>query len=436
MTIYGGANGSGAAQNDTWILTNANGVGSPAWTKLSPTDAAPPRRSHTAMYDPVSNEMVIFGGTSQLPLTFTDDHVFVLTKANGLQSGATWSQAGPVPRNHPSGIYDASTDQMIVFGGAQSDTGSGPLNDVWSEVGIAAEGQVSQVPMNWVQVFPAGTPPAPRFGHSGLYDSGSNRMIVFGGGTSSTNCLNDLWILDDANSAHGTPDWLRLTASGTAPAARMNQAAAYDPTENTLIIFGGTNCASGYLSDVWVLSNANGEGGTPTWTKLSPSGTPPAARENSSAVYDSVNNILTVYAGDTGGAGFTDAWTLSNANGQGGTPVWALLNASGTPPAGRTGQCTVYDTAHNRMIMYGGINAIGGIRFLDDTWILTDPNGEGGTPAWTPLTVSGKAPLRRFDAAFYSSAFNSMIVFGGDSQISQSPADDHIFVLSIANGLK
>jgi hypothetical protein len=88
------------------------------------------------------------------------------------------------------------------------------------------------------------------------------------------------------------------------------------------------------------------------------------------------------------------------------------------------------------MIMYGGINAIGGIRFLDDTWILTDPNNLGGTPAWTPLTVSGKAPLRRFDAAFYSSAFNSMIVFGGDSQISQSPADDHIFILSVANGLK
>jgi hypothetical protein len=437
MTIYGGANGSGAAQNDTWILTDANGVGaSPAWTKLSPTDAAPPRRSHTAVYDPVSNEMVIFGGTSQLPLTFTDDHVFVLTKANGLQSGATWSQDGPVPRYHPSGIYDAATDQMVVFGGAQSGTGLGPLNDVWSEVGIVASGQLSQVPMNWVQVFPAGTPPAARFGHSGLYDSGSNRMIVFGGSTGSTSCLNDLWILDDANSAHGTPDWLSLTASGTAPSARMNHAAVYDATQNTMIIFGGTDCSSGYLSDVWILSNANGEGGTPRWAKLSPSGTAPAARENSSAVYDSVNNVLTFYAGDVGGAGFTDAWTLSNANGQGGTPVWTLLAPSGTPPAGRTGQCTVYDTAHNRMIMYGGINAIGGTRFLNDTWILADPNDLGGTPAWMPLTVSGTAPLRRFDAAFYSSAFNSLVVFGGDSQISQSPADDHIFILSVANGLK
>ena len=29
-----------------------------------------------------------------------------------------------------------------------------------------------------------------------------------------------------------------------------------------------------------------------------------------------------------------------------------------------------------------------------------------------------------------------MVIFGGESQISQSPADDHIFILSVANGLK
>jgi hypothetical protein len=32
--------------------------------------------------------MVIFGGDSQLALTFTDDHVFILTEANGLSTGS------------------------------------------------------------------------------------------------------------------------------------------------------------------------------------------------------------------------------------------------------------------------------------------------------------------------------------------------------------
>lgn len=435
MIIHGGVAGSTAVQNDTWILSDANGVGaSPAWTQLSPTDSAPYRASHTAIYDPTSSEMVIFGGDSQLPKTFTDDHVFVLTKANGLQSGATWSQDGPAPRTHQSAVYDEVTDQLIVFGGQTSGT-AGALNDVWSAPSIVASGQVSQVPTNWVQVLPSGTAPAARFGHSGLYDPGSNRMIIFGGATSSTSCLNDLWILDDANSAHGTPDWISLTASGTLPAARMNQAAVYDPAQNTLILFGGTNCSSGYLSDVWVLSNANGEGGTPAWTQLSPSGAPPVARENSNAIYDAVNNVLTIYAGDIGGSGFTDAWTLSNANGQSGTPVWTKLAPTGTAPNGRTGQSTVYDATNNRMIMYGGINAINGTRFLYDTWILTFPNGIGGTPAWAAEKVTGTAPERFFHSAVYSSTFNCLVVFGGNSQIESLP-DDHIFILSKANGLK
>ena len=437
MMIHGGGlPTSTTVQDDTWILTDANGIGAnPAWTLLAPTDAAPYRRSHTAIYDPVSNEMVIFGGTSQLPQTFTDDHVFALTDANGLQSGPTWAQYGPAPRAHASAGYDAVTDQMIVFGGQQTAAGSGPLNDVWSEVGVVASGQVSQVGTNWVQVFPSGTAPSARFGHSGLYDSGSNRIMFFGGATASTSCLNDLWILDDANSAHGTPDWLSIAASGALPAPRMNHTAVYDPTKNVLIVFGGTNCSAGYFSDVWVLTNANGEGGTPTWTKLSPGNTPPAARENSSAIYDSVNNALIIYAGDAGGSGFTDVWALSNANGQAGTPRWKQLSPTGAAPAGRTGQITVYDSTDNRMIMYGGINQINGTRFLYDTWILTNANTLGGTPAWVAEKVTGTAPERFFHSAFYNPTFNDLVVFGGDSQI-ESQADDHIFILSTANGLK
>ena len=436
MVIHGGAGSSTAVQDDTWILSDANGVGgNPAWTQLTSTGAAPYRASHTAIYDPVSNEMVIFGGDSQLPKTFTDDHVFLLTNANGLESGSTWSQYGPPPRAHATAGYDASTDQLIVFGGQQTGAGLAPLNDVWSEVAIVASGQVSQVGTNWVQVFPAGTHPAGRFGHSGLYDSGSNRMMIFGGATSTTSCLNDLWILDDANSAHGTPDWLSITASGTLPAPRMNQTAVYDPTKNVLMVFGGTNCSTGYFNDIWVLTNANGEGGTPTWKKLAPANTPPAARENSSAIYDSVNNVLLIYAGDAGASGFSDLWALSNANGQAGTPRWRQFAPTGTPPEGRTGQATVYDATNNRMIMYGGINAINGTRFLYDSWILTNANSLGGTPAWSAETVTGTAPERFFHSASYSSAFNSLVVFGGDSQIL-SQADDHIFILSTANGLK
>ncbi|HEV2397344.1 MAG TPA: kelch repeat-containing protein [Candidatus Sulfotelmatobacter sp.] len=435
MVIHGGMTGGGGVKNDTWVLTKANGIGTPAWSQLKPTVTGPYRASHTAIWDSVSNDMVIFGGDSQLAKTFTDDHVMILTNANGMAAGATWTQAGPVPRYHSSAVYDSSSDQMIVFGGEQSGT-AGALNDVWAEEQAVVDGQAAQVTMNWVQVFPTGTAPSARFGHSAFYDSGSNRMIVFGGATTPTSCLNEVWALNDANSSLGAPAWFEMSPSGSAPLARMNQSAVYDSATNVLIVYGGTNCAGGYFSDIWTLNNANGEGGTPTWTQLSASGAPPAARENASVVYDSANNILTVYAGDAGGNGFSDVWTLSNANGQGGAPQWTQLKPSGTAPKARTGQSAVYDSANNRMIIFGGINSLTGTGFLGDTWILTNANGLGGTPAWVAEKVTGTAPLRRFHNAFYSTTYNDMLVFGGESQITQTPADDHVFILSVANGLK
>jgi fructose-specific component phosphotransferase system IIB-like protein len=434
MVIFGGGNNHGKVLNDGWILTFANNIGgTPTWSQATFADTAPNRESHEAIYDSVSGDMAIFGGDSSLPKTFTDDHVYILTNANGLTSGADWTQDGPAPRLHTSAIYDSATDQMVVFGG---DTATGPIGDVWSSPGLVAAGQtVTTTPYKWIQVFPTGTAPSARYGHAAAYDGLGNHMMLFGGGTSATACLNDSWVLDDANSADGVPSWVQLSPSGTLPSPRMNFTNQYDPTTNSLIIFGGANCAAGYLSDVWVLSNANGGPGTPTWSQLSPTGTAPSARENASAIYDSTNNVLTLYAGDSGSVGLSDVWTLSNANGTGGTPTWTHIVPTGTAPAARTGQSSVYDSKDNRMIMYGGNNSLTGTAYYEDTWILTFANGIGGTPAWISEKVSGTAPQRHFHSAFYSSADNDLIIFGGESMIAQSPWDDRTFILSVANDL-
>ena len=57
-----------------------------------------------------------------------------------------------------------------------------------------------------------------------------------------------------------------------------------------MIIFGG--CADLEcdipLNDTWVLTNANGLGGTPVWTELSPGGTLSTPRAFHNAMYDAV----------------------------------------------------------------------------------------------------------------------------------------------------
>ena len=146
-----------------------------------------------------------------------------------------------------------------------------------------------------------------------VYDPSSNAMIVFGGSTVTGTLQNDVWILANANGldrATGNPvipNWSLLTVAGTPPAPRKQQEGTHIPSTNSLIIFGGTTQSSpgnfADVNDVWVLTNANGAaGGTPTWTQIAISGTPPAGREVSQNwnPYDPATNRLIVFWGQDG----------------------------------------------------------------------------------------------------------------------------------------
>src|SRR5439155_14250271 len=67
-----------------------------------------------------------------------------------------------------------------------------------------------------------------------------------------------------------------------------------------------------------------------------------------------------------------DVWVLTNANGFGGTPVWIHLAPTGTAPLGRNQPAAVYDAASNRMIVFGGQNGGGaGGATYPEVWVLT-----------------------------------------------------------------
>src|SRR5205807_4899288 len=151
-----------------------------------------------------------------------------------------------------------------------------------------------------------------------------------------------------------------------------------------MIVFGGEQPSVNASNDVWVLSNANGVG-TPTWNTLSPTGGPPPARAFHAAVYDAASNRMIVFGGSQASQLSNDVWVLSNANGFGGTPAWSQIIPVGTPPAARSEHSTVYDAASNRMIVFGG--GIAGSLWLNDVWVLSNANGLGGIPAWTQLSV-------------------------------------------------
>ena len=98
----------------------------------------------------------------------------------------------------------------------------------------------------------AGSPP-PRLGPTAGYDASSNRMMVFGGAA-----YNDVWVLSNANGLGGTSVWTNTVAQGAAgsPIGRYAHTSVYDASGNRMIVFGGSDDTT-YYNDVWVLSNAN-----------------------------------------------------------------------------------------------------------------------------------------------------------------------------------
>lgn len=342
------------------------------WIQLAPTGAAPDGRSvHTEVYDGASNRAIVFGGLLQSSGTVGND-VWVLTGADGTGGTPAWNQqfpagGGPAARQGHSAVYDPSSNRMIVFGGLAGD-GFTAFSDVWVLTNANGLGGTS----TWSQLTPMGSAPATRVGHTAVYDPNSNRMVIFGGlrGTSPFPVLNDVWVLTNANGTGGAASWIQLSAVGIPPAARVDQSAVYDPGSNRMMVFGGRDNSSVAFNDVWVLTSANGLGGTSSWVQPSPSGTPPVARSGHTATYDAGSNRMIVFGGGNFGA-FNGAWALTNANGIGSLIEWAQLQSPDAPPAPRSGHTAAYSPVSNRMMLFGGFD--GSIR-RNDVWVLTQAN--------------------------------------------------------------
>ena len=70
---------------------------------------------------------------------------------------AQWVPYGPGPRAQHTAIFDAATDQMIVFGG--TDFGTTNYGDVWVALNVVGN-CTPTCPLHWGFETPSGTAPA------------------------------------------------------------------------------------------------------------------------------------------------------------------------------------------------------------------------------------------------------------------------------------
>lgn len=376
MVVFGGRDPSYYYYDDTWVLSLQTNT----WTQLKPC-VGPARAWHSAIYDPVGDRMVVFGGYYN-EAQLNDTWALAFPGCGwSLQPPTNPPDSLPTPRHAHAAVY-VPVDQMVVVGGT-----AGPpfLNDTW----------VYRLSTRTWRKLEASTPVfSARDLHSLVYDSLRGRMVLFGGYDGRARA--DMW----SGTLGTSVAWDLINCAGTLPGPRRGPTAVYDPNHDLMAVFGGFD--GSYIDDVWALRPS----GLARWDRIATSGTPPAGRCYHSAIYDGNFRRMVIFGGD-GGSCLNDTWKLSLQDAS--WARWTQLTTSGTPPSPRYGHSAIFHPSRG-MVVFGGFCG----SFLNDTYVLSllgDP-----PYAWQPLvtqTPEGLPPGRYFHTAIYDPLSDRMVVFGG-----------------------
>ncbi len=331
---------------DVWSLA----LGSPAATWTREYDSMNPNVFET------TSPRALDAGRGQV-------HTWSAFSAQGtytfrLEAEPGWSyQRRDVPdgrrRVGAVGIFDPELDRMLAFGGGDEGVEYG---DLW-------QGRIGDPMTNWMRVVVDGPAPSARIHATAVHDPVRRRMVLFGG--FAGRAMNDVWQLD---LTVANPHWALVAIRGVPPAPRWGHTAVYDSRRDAMVVFGGAAGPSSEqsypLNDVWSLSFGDGD----AWVPLSTVGSAPPARYRHAALYDPVGDRMMILWGlDANGSRF-DTATLEF----GVTPRWGSEVPQGFGPDDRTDAFAGYDSVHDRGIILGGTASSGNYRGrpLNDAWAI------------------------------------------------------------------
>ncbi|MGH9170319.1 MAG: hypothetical protein ACRD0Z_05555 [Acidimicrobiales bacterium] len=190
-----------------------------------------------AAYDPASAQVIAFGGVGSFP---------GLRAADGTWdwNGKSWVEMHP--KNHPAGLYagamayDPQSRELVMFGG---DSFKGSWTQTWLWSGS-----------NWTLAKTGVHPPGVDY-EAMAYDAAVGGIVFC--------CSADevahhfLWSWKDNT-------WSQLSTGTTAPPNVSSPSMTYDPSDSTLLLFGGysNNAPTLKCTGLWMMKNQH-------WSALS-----------------------------------------------------------------------------------------------------------------------------------------------------------------------
>lgn len=316
----------------------------------------------------------------------------------GIGRAQNWQQptsamaGAPAPRQNASAIYDQAGDRMVLFGGRSS---SGDLADAWV-LDLSA--------LRWRQLSTTGTAPSPRHTHNAVLHRLAQEMLIWSGRSidaQGTQLHNDVHALDLTTSA-----WRLIQPATAAPVARYGTAAIFDAAAGELVNFAGFT-ELGRFDDTWRLDPTTG-----IWREVTMDQRP-GQRCLHTAAYDAVGERMIVFGGQRGADALDDVWSLDLR-----TDTWHALPPM--PAGGRRFPAAAFDVQGGRFYTFGGER--NGARF-GDLWSLAiggdRRNGAGDVvaSAWEQVAAEVDVPPVRDRAVLiYDERRHRLVLFGGTGE--------------------
>lgn len=360
--LFGGLSfnaGASTYLNDTWAWDGAN------WAQVSTANSPPGREGASLAYDPVRENIVLFGGINRDLPNQPMGNTWIF-------DGNDWSQANtpvsPGPRYAFNSVmtYMPANGGLLLFGGSGSAIDDGKTW-IWNG-------------SKWSFLTPLASPPS-NLSSAMAYHTASSRAVfyVFGSDVSGP---GETWTWDGTN-------WQR--SGSVSPRSRFGSIFVEHAPTARLLMYGGGSC--GQYNDQWLWDGAS-------WTEMDLGDRTPPARTLVSAQvsFDRTRDLAVLFGGFSDCIFPSDTWTWNGSS-------WRRVQTS-TSPAGRIDGSMAYDATRGVTFLFGGRETGGFNNFLDDSWTFDGSN-------WTqqsPLL----SPSRRIAAGIaYDDASAEVVLFGG-----------------------